>query len=347
VGNHWVKDTDGIWKPVLPWAKPGSGWTRVKIAYRKTSSTVWSVFQTVDLTPPLVPRIESVVVEGKLLHITVTAPTSSDVSSIRVKVAKNKATANSDTTADYVGLADPPDDTWSDWHVTPGQTRDKYYPPADLGDLTSGATYYVTAWARDTGRNFSSPVTQSQKFTTSTGALPSARSVYVTTTDSGTFNRTTDAWAAAADKGVRTGDVMERVGMFFYGSKLQTTLAKSIELSQLTLQIQRLNHVDYRGASQFKLLAHNLATKTSADIDHDKGLSHIVATDSTWHTLAQGATGNFVIPGAWYDKIRNGTIKGFGIYSQASSGNDTTDFFSGSYYGFGTNSGRLFAEWTQ
>jgi hypothetical protein len=147
MGNMWVKDVNG-WKTVFPWIKTASGWSRVKTGYRKINATTWQSFFVADLTPPAVPVISSIVQEGTRLKITITAPASTDVKVIRVKVGKVPA-ANTDIDSSYVSSPDGSDTAWSEWKVTPSQARTKYYPVS--GSLTNGALYCQEDRLRDLG----------------------------------------------------------------------------------------------------------------------------------------------------------------------------------------------------
>jgi hypothetical protein len=339
MGKHLVKDETGVWRDALPYIRTAAGWARVKIGYRKTSPTVWTQFFVLDLTIPAVPVVTSITRDGARLKITITAPASTDVKSLRVKVGKRIAT-NLEVDSDYITTADANDPAWSEWQVTPNQVRTKYYPVA--GTLTNGATYYVTAWAQDASRNFSPPAVASFKYTEPVVPVPVKKTAYVTTVDTTTFRRVQNTYYRA-DKLMRLGSVNELVGLAYYSNKIAATLKNAKRLTLVKIGLQRTN-TDYVGAGQFRLLAHTQTGYSAVDIDTG---GRVVFSDPVWHTLNRGQSASVVIPEAWYPAILAGKVKGFGLYSQVSTGIDTIDPYAVTFHGFGTTSGRVYLEYEE
>jgi hypothetical protein len=342
MGNMWVKDVNG-WKTVFPWIKTASGWSRVKTGYRKINATTWQSFFVADLTPPAVPVISSIVQEGTRLKITITAPASTDVKVIRVKVGKVPA-ANTDIDSSYVSSPDGSDTAWSEWKVTPSQARTKYYPVS--GSLTNGALYYVTAWSQDGGRNYSQPAVASHKYTAPVVPVPVKKTAFVTSVDSGSFYRSNNTYLRT-DKILRTGRPEDRMGLWYYSNKIATTLKNAKSLDKVQVLIQRYSGAaGYVGQSKWWFFAHNQTAYSNVDMD--AGGRIIAIEPSTINRLlARGASGTATMPPSWYPDILSGKIKGFGVIAQVSSGINEIDIYAGEYYGFGTNSGRVYLEYTE
>lgn len=335
-----VKVTDTTFKAGLPYVKVDAGWVRAKTLWRKTSSTVWTSFYVVDNTPPASPVIVEGERDGTRLKITITAPASSDVVSLRVKVA-TKQNTNLAIDSDYLATPDGVDDAWSEWKVTPGQTRTKYWPME--GTPTNNTTYYVTAWAQDSSRNFSSPVFDQILYRLPSSTVSKPKSGYAKTTDSSTFRRSgsSDQWYREK-KYLYLGGPKQEVGVWFYGTNISTLLKNASAITAAKLTVQRRN-ADYDGTAKFFLLAHNMTGYSNINLDN----GHVVRTQPSVELHAkQGQDITVTIPDTWYDEILSGTITGFGLYSQLSSAN-SSDPYNSSFYGAGSNSGRAYFEWTE
>lgn len=339
MGAIWYKTDDG-WKQTIPYGRAANGWAKSPKGYRKTSSTVWTDLFTTDLTPPAVPTIVSVTVSSDLsvnqgrLSITVKAPATADVSVIRVKVGK-AVSANNDTDANYVATQDGTGYPWSEWHVVPNQTVTKTWPMS--GNLTNGATYYVTAWAMDKTRNYSAPVNKSVVYKTPAVLTAKEYTGYIVPTDSSTIQKSDNKWLTG-DKFVRTGGPYNYHGLWFYSTKLSAALKGVLGIEKMILEIQRYPG-NLKGTTRFHIFSHKLENRPAGSIWSP---NNVVATLSTWYSIEQGQTIKITLPSAWHAAVIAGTVKGFGIYAQTSSANDQ---YNNTMYGFGTYSGRIYSEW--
>lgn len=339
MGKALVKTETGYVQGV-PYIRQASGWARVKVGYRKTSSTFWSPFLSVDSNPPGVPIITGFSRVGTSLQLTIKAPADSDVAQMRVKVGKRIA-ANLETDSDYISSPDGLDPAWSEWLVAPGQTRTKTFPVS--GTLTNNTVYYVTAWAQDSSRNYSNPATASVKYSVPVATPPKAKTATIDPTDSGTFRRTTNAYYRN-DKYLRIGGTSEDVGLLYYSSKIPTQLKNAKVLTRARLKLQRISGRGYKGQAQFHLFAHTMTGYSKVDIDTG---GRILYTDTVTSLADQGQTVTLDVPEAWYDDILSGKVKGFGIASQISSGNETIDPYVAAFYGDNTSTGKVILEYTE
>lgn len=347
MGKIWVKtftpevsisSTSAPWVSAIPFIRQTSGWARGKIAYRKTTSTVWTPFYTVNSVLPGVPTLTvAIKPDSSGIRITVKAPTSTDMKSVRVKVGK-KVSDNNSTDANYIAPAHGNDLHWSDWLIDPSETRYKDFPLS--GSLTNGTTYYVTAWSEDTSRNFSTAVTASIKYEGSGVDVGIGKTVYLQSVGSNTFRRSSGIYIN--DNYLRTGNTYNQVGFWYYSDQIKAALTGAVKINQVKILVQRMAktaNVDTHNATIINLVAHSLAGSTPLS-----PMSYCLETDTAHnYTFAPGQARNLVVPEAWYPDILSGRIKGFGIVTHLSSPNTP---FTGTYYGFPTTSGRLFLDWS-
>ena len=337
MGAIWTKTEDG-WKSTIPYGRATAGWHKAIKGYRKTAATVWTDLFTTDFTPPAVPTIVSVTVTADLdvnqgrLSITIKAPTTSDVVRVRVKVGKTISTNNT-TDSNYVAAVDGTGQEWSEWDMVPNQTKTKTWPLA--GNLTNGATYYVTAWAVDRTRNYSTAVNKSVKYATPKAITVKDISATIIPTDSRTIAKSNNAWTTV-DKFLRTGNAANYHGLWFYSTRIPTTLKGALGIVSLNLQVQRYPQGS-SGPTRFHLFSHKMENQSNISVWSP---SQVVNTQGVWHDILPNQTISVEIPETWYPYILNGTIKGFGIYTAASAPNDQ---YNQTIYGFGTYSGRLTA----
>jgi hypothetical protein len=337
MGAIWTKTEDG-WKSTIPYGRSTAGWAKAIKGYRKTAATVWTDLFTTDFTPPAAPTITSITVTADLkvnqgrLSITIKAPTTSDVVRVRVKVGKTVSTNNT-TDSNYVAAVDGTGQEWSEWDMVPNSTKTKTWPLS--GNLTNGATYYVTAWAVDRTRNYSKAVSSSIKYATPKAITVKDISATIVPTDSRSIQKSNNYWVTG-DKFLRTGGPTNWHGLWFYSTRLPTTLKGALGIVSLNLQIQRYPN-GLVGKTRFHLFSHKMENQSNVSVWSP---NQVVNTEGTWHEIEQNQTISVPIPATWYPYILNGTVKGFGIYATTSVANDQ---YSQTIYGFGTYSGRLSA----
>jgi len=350
MGDMLVKTTEEQWTKGQPFVRTATGQSRARFAYRKiideAGDPAWVEFWRADSTAPGVPTNLKLEVSGfGGFNITVTAPYDTDVMSLRVKVGKIVPSNNTLDSA-YLSTMDGSDPAWSEWMVAPGQTRTKKYPPS--GSLVSGTTYYVSVWAQDTSRNFSAPATKSIVYKSLSPTTTVTRSTYITTVDSTTFSKEKNIYNRT-DKLVRTGHPNNNHGIWYYGDKISALLQGASRINDVKIEIQRLasspSGIDQSisTATRFKFFGHNMTTWSNIDI-HDP--SRIVFAGELWGTyggLERGQSKVYTVPSAIWPMLLSGKLKGFGVYTNVSA-SPSVDM--GTYYGFGTNSGRLFISYT-
>lgn len=338
MGKILIKTEDG-WVASVPLARSDSGWARAKTVYRKTSATTWTPLLVVDNTPPSAPIITFFDRVDDKLKITIQAPANSDVTVLRVKVSK-RISASTDVDFDYLSTPDGTDTAWSEWKVAPGQTRTKLFPIS--GTLTNNTLYYATVWAIDSSKNFSSPSTASAKFVLPSSSTVTPKSVSVSVVDSCTFRRTTNEfWRDSSDP--RVGGTHDDVGMFFYSSKISTTLKNAKELTRAQIKLQRLNDRDFTGQARFYLLAHTMTGYSKVDIDSG---GRVLYTSGVTLLAGRGQSITVDIPDEWLPDLLSGKIKGFGLFSQLGTGKPD-DPYRSSFYGETTSSGRVYLEFRE
>ena len=327
-------NTDSGWLVGVPWTKTSAGgWSRVRTAYRKTSATVWTSFYTADLAAPSSPTLTTAI-SGTQMAITVKAPSSPDTYRVRVKVGK-AVSANNNTDTNYISTPDGADANWSDWLISPNQTRTKYYP-TDGSSLTAGTTYWVTVWAEDTSHNYSTPVSDSIKYLSPGVAAPESYTATFDPSYSRSWYNTSGYWDKNTDKYLRIGTPENRRGFLFYSTRMLSLLKGAQKITSMKVQIQRHPQWDYNGATQFHIFGHSLQNQPSTN-----PMSKILVTDTVWHTANHGQTQQVTIPSSFFPGIINGSIVGLGITSQQGSGDHDTDQYCGTFYGSGTGSGRV------
>jgi len=337
MGAIWTKTEDG-WKQTIPYGRRSTGWAKAIKGYRKTAPTVWTDLFTTDFTPPAVPTITSVTVTADLkvnqgrLSITIKAPTTADVVRVRVKVGKTVSTNNT-TDANYVAAVDGTGQEWSEWDMLPNTSKTKTWPLS--GSLTNGATYYVTAWAVDRTRNYSAAVSKSIKYATPTVITHKDLTATIIPTDSRSIQKSNNAWVTA-DKFLRTGAAVNWHGLWFYSTRIPTTLKGALGIVSLNLQVQRYPN-GIAGATKFRLFSHKMENQSNVSVWSP---NQVIATDSTFWSINQNQVLNIPIPVAWYAGIIAGTVKGFGIFSTTTT---AVNEYQQTIYGFGTYSGRVVA----
>ena len=337
MGAIWYKTEDG-WKSTIPYGRAANGWNKAVKGYRKTAATVWTDLFTTDFTPPAVAAITALSVTADLklnqgrLSITIKAPSTADVAGVRVKVGK-EVSSNNTTDSNYIAAVDGTGKAWSEWDMTPNQSRTKTWPMQ--GNLTNGATYYVTVWAMDKTRNYSKAVSSSIKYATPKAITVKDITATIVPTDSRTIAKSNNAWTTV-DKFLRTGNAANYHGLWFYSTRLPTTLKGALGIVSLDLQVQRYPQ-GLAGPTKFHLFSHKMENQSNISVWSP---SQVVNTEGVWHSINQNQTITVPIPVSWYPYILNGTVKGFGIYAQTSAANDQ---YNQTIYGFGTYSGRLTA----
>lgn len=333
MGQFYTKTDDSSWLVGVPWTKVPSGWSRVRTAYRKTSATVWTSFYTADLAPPSPPTL-TLGITGNTLKITVQAPANPDTYRVRVKVGK-AVSVNNNTDANYIYTPDGADANWSDWLISPNQTRTKYYP-ADGSSLTAGSTYYVTAWTEDTSHNYSTPVSGYEKFLSTGVAAPESYTAILDPSYSKSWYNTSGYWDHNTDQYLRIGTPENRRGFLFYSTRMLSLLKGAKSITSMKVQIQRHPQWDYNGATQFHIFGHSLQNQPTTN-----PMSKILITDSGWQSANHGQTLQVGVPSSFFPGMLSGSIVGLGITSQQGSGDHDTDKYCGTFYGSGTGTGRI------
>lgn len=339
MGALWYKTDDG-WKQGIPYGRLANGWAKSIAGYRKTAPTVWTSLYTTDLTPPAAATIPSITIGADLtlnqgrLTITVKAPSTSDTIACRVKVGKT-VSANNTTDANYVATVDGTGKPWSEWDMTPNQTKSKVWPLA--GNLTANATYYVTVWAMDRTRNYSAPVSKSIKYVVPAVLTAKELAATFVPTDSSSIRKSNNTWYTG-DKFLRTGGPENWHGLWFYSTRISAALKGAKGIEKMTLQIQRYPS-GYVGKTKFRLFAHKLQARPAGSIWSP---NNVVYTDPTIYEIERSQTLNVPIPSSWFPAFLNGTIQGFGIFTGTSKANDVYQTVA---YGFGTFSGRVITEY--
>lgn len=173
MGNIWVHNGT-TWKQGVPSVGRATGHVPGSMAYRRPTTTTWSLIWQRDNTPPPAPTITSGRVQGtrNKFTFTVTTPNAGQKKFVRVvvKVGINKwstsPTANDGTFYSEVLNGE----AWSDWFtsslvadntIESGEVATKEFPAAYQTNinLALNTDINVTAWVQDQNLNWSAAAT--------------------------------------------------------------------------------------------------------------------------------------------------------------------------------------------
>lgn len=340
MGQVWIKDETNTWQPGLPAMRTGTGWVNGKVVLQKTATTVWTARWSRDTVAPAAPASVSLTYSASTGKLTVTAkaPSSSDVKLLRIKVSSTAYPSNTNTDANYYVDGQPDGTKWSDVPVAPNQTITRTFPPSNT-KVTAGKTYYVSVWAQDTSYNFS-PIKQAS-FKVPTPATPppavKVRSAYIYPTDSGSWGEGY-GWRPH-DNYVLAGFSYNWRGLWFFSTRIKSALARAKQINTMKITITRGG--DPRGAAFgfIRLRAHSLATQPSGDP------LRYMSDISSSGVIARTSSRTITVPSNWYPGFLSGQYRGLGVaWSNAVS--DENDDSVG-FYGAGTQSGKIYLEWTE
>lgn len=345
MGLVWKKNAGGDWDPGSPMIKKTTGWVYGNTVYKKTGATTWSVIWTRKNTAPnkpvlaLVSYAQNVTDKKWYLNMTVKAPADVDITRMVFKysTAAYPKTANKDAQTNNTPMKDG--GTFSEFAVEPGKTYTRSIPVANT---KAGTQYFVSAWAQDSGFNWSSAA--NYLYTIATKAVvtpvppgPVTRSGTVTTTDSASWNDVSNYWRTDNNYVYEGGYYWH--GFWFYSTKIDALTKKAKRITNMTVTITRANTAHgVTGQADIYLTAHTLATQP---------VSNPNTTDTPGikvGTLGRGQTKTFTVPSAWWPLFLSGHYKGLGMFNTQTSFTDVRYAYC---YGAGTTSGRIGITWEE
>lgn len=173
MGNIWVHNGT-TWKQGVPSVGRATGYVPGSMAYRRPTTTTWSLIWQRDNTPPPAPTITSGMVQGtrNKFTFTVTTPNAGQKKFVRVvvKVGINKW-STSPTASDGTFYSETINgEAWSDWFtnslvadntIESGEVATKQFPAAYQTNinLALNTDVNVTAWVQDQNLNWSAAAT--------------------------------------------------------------------------------------------------------------------------------------------------------------------------------------------
>lgn len=336
----WVKDGTGTWVPAQPNVKNVNGWLPATFIKQKTGSTTWSTIWARDTTPPghAAVALGYNSTTNHKMHVVYVAPSDADVANLLIKVSTSGYPTSTSTTDSSFVSASPPGMS-RPWSVVPTAASapgSMDYPV--VGTATPGVTYYVTVWAQDTSFNYSAPVTASFKIPVAPVVTPpTTKSAYFTTTDSGSYSDSSNSWRTDNNYVYQGGQDWR--GLWFYSTKVRSALAKASKITRMEVYITRANTAHgVTGHSNIWLIAHRLASQSGGD-----PIGYMTAPIQDG-ALLRGESGWANIPSTWWPSFVSGAYLGVGMRYNDTSYTDVNYMYA---YGAGTNSGKLYIEWTE
>jgi hypothetical protein len=352
-----------------PYVKWNGIWTACKNAYLKVAG-VWVPAYQYDTVPPDPPllalelyedRNNQGEVKSRWIRVSVRQPQPAHDPSttlIRVLTDYDGHAPTTQFGATYTSEPDSnwPGEPWSDWKYGPGfphqdNSKDvtKQWPRnAQAGTILRGDTnYHFTAWAQDENGNWSQPVPSHYYIPKGgvTGPLYEVRETYFVPNHAGTW-KSTGSGRGWTEQHPEIQNSPTKQGLWFFGSQFRDNglNAKSTITSAQICFFRTA--AGGNPESNVWLFWHGYHNPTSLpapggalnDINQIQKVGRIAKNQYKW----------FDIPLQHYSEIKNGNLKGFGLYHKAPSNPAVADDYAQmAHFSAAGWSGQVHVVWKQ